>query len=568
MNNNPQQNGQQQMHSNTRKKDKQMQSTSITLISSMMGVSLLSIGFLLNKLGVVLGVFIFVYTVLSLLIFMYYFISGAHYTSSGTYRELAQAVLGKKAGYILDASLYISFLGYLTGYIVVAAKNIDMFLKSFNVNFNIMYVKLIIAVCVIFPLSCIKSLKQLSKVASVAGLVIFVSGFSFIVYFFVFLKSKSFCGNQYKLEFFPSTATTPVYQQILNFFMYIPGLQGYFTVHTLIPNMLNELQGPPIIRKKIVWIAEVIALCVSLTFYLVTGLMTSAMFNSNIKDNIFVAFAGCNQTYMNVLAFVYAFSIMIAYPLALYPLKVAFASYFPNLNEKKKYLVQIGVAVFYIVCTLLLALVLESIVQIFGLFGALAGYFFYFFIPFTIIIKLPAIRRQNISRDLIESNAEQPIDSVSVALMAMTGVDLNMGRARALSNKIFGIDERPYNALETVPVGRSRAVSIIVEGDNVRVRSGSKNQSFGNDLKGNDADNMQDSQPENAPGATEVVNMLEQAVQEIDEGVEIAQRQEFDCKFKEMKDFSILAKCLIVVYGIICVEAVVMNVIDIINSYP
>ena len=76
--------------------------------------------------------------------------------------------------------------------------------------------------------------------------------------------------------------------------MYIPGLQSYFTTHTIVPNLIQELQGPPVIRKKIVAVALTTALIFAFIVYLIVGLMNSAMFGDTVSDDIFLSYKGCN----------------------------------------------------------------------------------------------------------------------------------------------------------------------------------------------------------------------------------------------------------------------------------
>ena len=129
---------------------------------------------------------------------MRFFIEAAHYTGANTYRELTERTLSRTFSLILDFSLYISYFGYLTGYIAVAARNVVMFFDDVVVVLSPMYIivtKVVIGVVFVFPLTLLKSLKALGKVSSISVIIIFVSGISFIVYFFIAISKGEICGH-------------------------------------------------------------------------------------------------------------------------------------------------------------------------------------------------------------------------------------------------------------------------------------------------------------------------------------------------------------------------------------
>lgn len=86
--------------------------------------------------------------------------------------------------------------------------------------------KAVISICLIFPLCLLKSLKQLSKVASIAGIFIFVTGLTIIVYFFIHVKSGVICETddgpiRYSLPTWPKASAGTSF---LYFLMYLPAL--------------------------------------------------------------------------------------------------------------------------------------------------------------------------------------------------------------------------------------------------------------------------------------------------------------------------------------------------------
>lgn len=96
----------------------------------------------------------------------------------------------------------------------------------------------------------------------------------------------------------------------------------------------------------------------------------------------------------------------------------------------------ICISLVFIVAALLLALFLEALVSIFGLFASLAGFFYYFFVPFYCYIVLDKLREANKHLDIVGNVNGAPVDNVSTAVLTLaTG---NLQTARRLSEKMFG----------------------------------------------------------------------------------------------------------------------------------
>ncbi|CAL6024591.1 Amino_acid transporter family protein [Hexamita inflata] len=247
--------------------------------------------------------------------------------------------------------------------------------------------------------------------------------------------------------------------------MYIPSLQGNFTVHTTIPAMVKELQGPPIMRMKIVNISIIIATLLALLLYLLVGFMGAGMFGSDIKDNILTAFAPCKWLWVDILSLVYAFVTIIAYPLVLYPIKISIVGMCKkDPYTKQGYRIQVLVAVIFIILSTALAMVLESIVAIFGLFSALTGIIFYFVIPICFAVMYPKVKRDNISMDHAQPGSAtlDPIVVGVVSILAPTVSQQTVERVRTLSNKLF---KSEHSNSANISFLRPKTLSISVSDD-------------------------------------------------------------------------------------------------------
>ncbi|CAL6026283.1 Amino_acid transporter family protein [Hexamita inflata] len=476
---------------------KQTGQISITLLSQMLGASLLSISFIIAKLGWVIALIAIAFTVIFDIYMYKFFVDISHYTQARSYRELTEKAVSKKLSMVLEISIIISYFGIVTAYILISSSLIMMFIKNvIGFDANKYAVKAILSFCVIFPLTLLKSLKQLSKVAAISGVAIFTFALSIIVYFFIHVGSKQLCvpadGSspiKYNLNAFPNVSPITAF---LYFLMYIPSLQGNFTVHTTIPTMVRELQGPPVLRKRVVHISLIIAVILALILYSLVGFMGAAMFGEDIKDNILTAFAPCKWIWVDILSLVYAFVTVISYPLVLYPIKISIVGMCKKDPETKQgYRIQVIVAIVFVSITMALSMVLESIVTIFGFFSALTGVIIYFAVPICLIVQYPKVKKENIHMDHLQAG-EVTVDPVLVGVLSMvspTISDATIQRVRTLSNKFGPAVEAPVDANQpprTISFLRPRALSISVSEDGVeKIRSNSivKRNSVSHDLQ-------------------------------------------------------------------------------------
>ena len=221
-----------------------MPQSSFTILSNMMGASLLSGAYIIQRLGWVLGALAFIFTIAYNYFFFYFYVECIHYTQAHSVREATEKVISKKLSLVLDVGLMISYFGFMVAYIIISATAVIQFVQNvIHYTLDSYAVKAVISVCLIFPLCLLKSLKQLSKVASIAGLFIFITGLTIIVYFFIHVKSGVICETddgpiRYSLPTWPKASAG---KSFLYFLMYLPALQGYFSAHTVLPTLNMEL---------------------------------------------------------------------------------------------------------------------------------------------------------------------------------------------------------------------------------------------------------------------------------------------------------------------------------------
>ena len=107
---------------------------------------------------------------------------------------MAEKVVSRRMSIVLEISMYVIYFGALTAYVIISSSSVRSFIKNiFDYDANSYLVKAIISVCFIFPLCLLKNLKQLGQIAGVAGLSIFVTAVTIVVYFFVHVGSQELC---------------------------------------------------------------------------------------------------------------------------------------------------------------------------------------------------------------------------------------------------------------------------------------------------------------------------------------------------------------------------------------
>ncbi|CAL5970312.1 Amino_acid transporter family protein [Hexamita inflata] len=387
---------------------KQISQTTFNMVTQMFGSCLLAYPFVCYKVGWVMAVILFVHSFVSMLVCMHYYIEACYYTRAMSYKDLGVILLGKKFGVLLDVALVVSYYGFMTAYVIISSNGINNFaLNYFKQTWNPYITKSIIAFGIMFPLSLLKSLKQISKISTIAGLIIFVFIFTVMVYFFIGVSnngvlctyddagvSKSITSSYHA---FPDKSSI---MQFLWFVMYIPSTHSNFSAHPIVPRLLKELVGSYPHRKLLVKKSLYVSIFIGIIGFGSVGFMGAAMFGGDIKQSILKAFEPCKFVWINILSLFYAFVVIINFPLVLYPLKTSLVQTFGSQIETKKgYKMSILIDLIFTVLCLLLALFLETIVSIFGLFASIAGFFYYFLVPIYCYIVLKKLHAQNIGLD-------------------------------------------------------------------------------------------------------------------------------------------------------------------------
>lgn len=509
----------------------------------------------------------------------------------------------------------VSYFGFMVAYIIISSTAVIQFVQNIiHYTLNSYAVKAVISICLIFPLCLLKSLKQLSKVASIAGIFIFVTGFTIIVYFFIHVKSGVICETDdgpinYDLPTWPKASAG---KSFLYFLMYLPALQGYFSAHTVLPTLNMELQGPPLLRKRVTRISLYIAIALASFFYLASGFMGAAMFGSQTQDNILKNFTPCGWIWPDIVSIVYAVVVIIAFPLVLYPIKISILGMAHiELGSKKAFKVMCLISLCFVLATMGISMLFEQIVVIFGLFASATGIIIYFTMPIFMFLRYPKVKAEHPEMDKLP-DGDVVVDPVIVGVLSMAAPVVNshtVGRIRAMSNKIFGPQQpmpadrsrsnsktgRPNRSLSFF---RPRAISIENSAGVAKIRTGSmiamkspvldqENDDADTQVQAGPVTNIVDSSDDQKDGLmdtqqskNEGTRLVEQPTAEVTQSEEDQKSDNADTVLEEIhlpppSQYSgvistkrkVFAYTALTIMICICIEGFVMNLIDVIDVF-
>ena len=142
------------------------------------------------------------------------------------------------------------------------------------------------------------------------------------------------------------------------------------------------MKVPPEEKRKTITTAMVISMMLATIVYMCVGLMGADMFGNSITDNILEDFTPCNEIWMTICALIYAVAVIISCPILLFSVKVSMIKLMKRDPETKQgYCIGLGISAVFILLGMGLAMILDSILTILGIFASVAGIVFYFSAP-------------------------------------------------------------------------------------------------------------------------------------------------------------------------------------------
>ena len=192
-------------------------------------------------------------------------------------------------------------------------------------------------------------------------------------------------------------------------------MHSNFCSHPIIPRLLKESSGDAAERLRATHVPLRVAMCVALVCFSLVGFMGAGMFGGSVTQNVLQGFGPCRFKWVDVLSLLYACVIVINFPLVLYPLKTSLVQTFgEQIETKRGYKMSILVDAGFVGLALVVALFLESVVAIVGLFASIAGFFYFFFMPGYCFIVHKEIKRLFETAQTAEAGEREEFESAKM----------------------------------------------------------------------------------------------------------------------------------------------------------
>ncbi|CAL6059210.1 Amino_acid transporter family protein [Hexamita inflata] len=344
---------------------------SIGLVIQMLGPSLLSLPFIIHDLGYGSAIIQFVVCWLFVFAALYYVVEASHYTKSTSCATLSERAIGKPIMKVTSVFYTIYYIGHCACLIQISSDSIISFTRNiFNKEFSKAATAAVVSfICIFFCL--FKSTQFLHKIFTLSGLLILILIFSVLIYFAESWDSKKMCEFENDTEFYKIAAFTGNFgHQIKLFAKYFPTFQCMFQIHSFIPQLIQQIPGPPLPKKNYVQLQSRIAVSISSLAYIVIGFLSAVMFGNLNKVNLYDSFDPCYTPVVDLLYIAYSILLVVGVPVSFQPLKFGLL----QLVKKTGFLWTLLLSIVFCTSCGVVAQI-PSILTVYGLFSASAGFF-------------------------------------------------------------------------------------------------------------------------------------------------------------------------------------------------
>eukprot|EP00742_Colponemidia_sp_Colp-10_P006472 GILJ01006933.1.p1 GENE.GILJ01006933.1~~GILJ01006933.1.p1 ORF type:complete len:449 (+),score=63.75 GILJ01006933.1:44-1348(+) len=343
-----------------------------TLASTALGAGMLALPYVLKVAGLVPGIlFILVAGIVSL-IAMELLVACARITGIKNYAELVRQVLGKRMGDFMELVIVVYCFGCVIGYFVLIGEFVPSMLDAVGLSSlnNRALDMIVLTGCGAFPLALLKNMSSL-RYSSIVGLMCII-----YINLVVIAEGPEQIRRHSDLPIVTYDMSMEVFKVIsITFFAY--------TCHVNVFSVYSELQNPLARRMhKVTRRATLVEIIVYSSIAIFGYLSFRDLCDANITKNY-----GQDDWFMNVGVLGMAFTLVMAIPLNMHPLR-------SNLNNMIFKTQDVSVAyhvatTFCLVASALtLAIFLPSIKTVFSLLGGSCCIFICYFMPGWLYVKL------------------------------------------------------------------------------------------------------------------------------------------------------------------------------------
>lgn len=390
--------------------------SSFSLVTQMVGASLLSVSYVYARLGLVAATVEMLCVSLTAIALTLKLIDVCYYVNGATFSAVVWRALGPRWAICVEVCLILINYGFLVSYIIIASQSVESLLLVVGVGGPegappSLFIKAGVAFGIMLPLSLLTSISALGYVASGSIAFILITVFSVMSYYVASLfrggQTCAFQPETYEpglrgpVPIWPKPFTigpwslSPGASAPILFLSYFPMLMGNFSLHAGAPPTMYYLKSPLETKRRIMRIAIVISFGFCLAMYSLMGYFGALLYGRGVAANILYSFKECGKDYyLTSIGVVYALMVCIAYPLVQYPLKVSILNYcrIPEDRRCRWLLAYWGLALGFTVAAFALAAAYDNIASIFGLFSCVCGSVIYFIVPLLLWHGLPRSR--------------------------------------------------------------------------------------------------------------------------------------------------------------------------------
>ncbi|TNJ26998.1 Amino acid transporter family [Giardia muris] len=390
--------------------------SSFSLITQMVGASLLSVSYVYARLGLVAATVEMLCVSMTALALILKMIDVCYYVNGATFSAVVWRVLGPRWAICVEVCLILINYGFLVSYIIIASQSVESLFLVIGISGagegkTILLIKAGVAFGIMLPLSLLTRTSTLGYVASGSIVFILITVLSVVSYYIVSLfrggQTCAFQPESYELglrspvPIWPKPFTigplslSPGASAPLLFLSYFPMLMGNFSLHAGAPPTMYYLKSPLEMKRRIMRIAIVISFAFCFTMYSLMGYFGALLYGRDVAANILYSFKECGRDYyLTSIGVVYTLMVCIAYPLVQYPLKVSILNYchIPEDRRCRWLLAYWGLSLGFTAAAFALGAAYDNIASIFGLFSCICGSVIYFVVPLLLWHDLPRSR--------------------------------------------------------------------------------------------------------------------------------------------------------------------------------
>lgn len=424
-----------------------------TIFNCCIGSGLLAIPKVVSVSGFVVAA---CYDVISFTFCTYCFLLMTEVNYHGNYastRELARNLYGKAFMWSVDISvlaciLPITYISISADYIRTSLITLANLTVLDSQMWKVVF-KIIIAACVIFPLTIPRSISALNIVSSFAVVFVILAFVMLNIRFFGWFTSGELNGKHHEAPPVPWYPESTEY--IADIISYYTIFSTLYSLHASMTPIQFDITGSPRYRTRSMKLTILIILPIVTIIYAAAAIEGSLMFNRNCPDpsvtdcipvnsNILLSFTG--DTIISVVMFLYSIVILTSFPVMLYPIRANILAWFKiDKSTKRGYGLFVLIGFILTVVCATLAILIPNIDKVLSIMGNIFGVIIFQLFPLMVVYKLPLLKKNSIG-DVLEEKLKRALHEQSLGVKESNIDGVEFGVALPTGDCVEGEDTK------------------------------------------------------------------------------------------------------------------------------